>query len=300
MSTTMTKERPILFSGPMVRAILEGRKTQTRRVVKPPAEQGRDRDGEACGPMVYDLSRATADHGFPTDDTGEVLPMHRWSKGSDPAPESMYRNHYLHVPFKHPHDSWSAKGDDPRARVYAPWAAGDRLFVRESWGIIQPTHGTGRGTNMDPWFVYRADAEKPSWEGGTFEFSGWRPSIHMPRKASRLTLEIECVRVERVQDISEADAIAEGLPHQDGNADEPRACWLWRGRGYHGAGFDTHGGRTYHTPSGQDGRGRCNCAVGGPTPAQCAYRELWDSINGEGSWNANPWVWVLDFRRVDA
>jgi hypothetical protein len=158
-TTTDTRERPILFSGPMIRAILDGKKTQTRRVIKPqPANvwtEARMDNGVAC-------------FGAP------------WVKGI----------HVMSCPYG---------------------KAGDRLWVRETWGLsaVIPmgfqrsaidAHGVtlARGD-----LAYRADEPSGRW--------CWRPSIHMPRWASRLTLEIVDVRVERVTDITPSDAYAEGI-----------------------------------------------------------------------------------------
>ena len=173
-------ERPILFSGPMVRALLDGRKTQTRRVVKPQPDAA-----------LGDLPGAAWNAGF--------------------------------------------------VNVSCPYGApGDTLWARETWG---PFEGG---------FIYRAD-EGPNVKP---DDGRWHPSIHMPRWASRLTLHIKSVRVERLQEISEADALAEGctakLAEEAPALDEAR----------------------------QD------------------FRELWESINGPGSWDANPWVWVVEFKRV--
>lgn len=99
---------------------------------------------------------------------------------------------------------------------------------------------------------------RASWDG--HDMVGWKPSIHMPRWASRITLEVTGVRIERLQDISEADARAEGIEQS-----ERTGGWL---------------------PG--------NCAA-----PEWAFRELWESINGAGSWNANPWVWVVEFRRIE-
>jgi len=156
------KERPILFSGPMVRAILDGRKTQTRRPVKP--------QPFVATPSMFDVSKC---------------------------------------PIGQP---------------------GDRLWVRETWT---------KNTNGVVW--YRADRHPIA--GGL-----WRPSIHMPRWASRITLEITRVWVERVQDIMEDGAIREGMVRVD----------------------------------------RCS-------PFQM-FRDTWQSIYG--TWDANPWVWAVEFRRT--
>jgi len=194
------KERPILFSGPMVRAILAGTKTQTRRTVKPQPDH--------C-------------HKFP--DTG-LLPQ---------------------------------IGD---REIKCPYGApGDRLWVRETWCYF----GAG-----DSHIGYRAtDEDRLSPDA----FDKWRPSIHMFRRMSRIDLEIVSVRVERLNDISEADAIAEGvheLPLQKG---EPGAWWTG----------DTSKGAMLHAR----------------TPVD-AYRKLWTEINGLESWPSNPHVWVVEFRRV--
>jgi hypothetical protein len=228
MSATMVRERPILFSGAMVRALLAGTKTQTRRVVK--------------------LPRALAKAGATMDGA--------WADGPSPfAPGA-----YLHV-HKPSDDTWH--------RVYSPYGyAGDRLYVRESWLPDAPRDATWADTEFfgckdaplsliprryrTPQYVlYRA-----TWDGSDLR---WRPSIHMPRWASRISLELTGVRVERVQDIREADAIAEGC----------KRSGIFRQES---------------------------------TTARGRYRELWDSLNkarGYG-WDVNPWVWVLEFRRVEA
>lgn len=120
---------------------------------------------------------------------------------------------------------------------------GDRLWVRETW-----TPGT-QGT-----VIYRA-----AYSNG-HEFKGWKPSIHMPRWASRITLEVVSVRVERLQDISEEDAWAEGIPKEFCEPGKSCTC--------------------ESNPVGK-------------------YADLWESINGPGSWDANPYVWVVEFRKLD-
>ena len=154
------KERPILFSGPMVRAILDGRKTMTRRVVRLRA--------------------------------GEIA-----HEGGDGR---------LHAVAN---TTW---GDCIERVIQCPYGVpGDMLWVRETWASDVDGCPAGLG--------YRADHLDPRGDGPANPMR-WRPSIHMPRWASRLTLEITAVRVERLQDISEADARAEGCPAEcpDGNA----------------------------------------------------------------------------------
>lgn len=228
------KERPILFSGAMVRALLDGRKTQTRRVVKPQPPGGTayvivDEDPFGKGALCIN-SLGVDGRGGPIP--GEI-------------------------------DAW---------RTCPYGTIGDRLWVRETFFDNNPGE-----RDMEQVF-YRADGE-PDFDGEsiTRDGPGWTPSIHMPRWASRLTLEITGVRVERVQDISEADARAEGI------YECVSGFWWYDPRTQN----DLH--RDRPTPEGFTGG-----AVG-------AYRDLWDSINGARpgcSWADNPFVWVLEFRRV--
>ncbi len=221
-----TKERPILFSGPMVRALLDGRKTQTRRVVKP-------------------------------------QPSKLWGQGVMQSGPKRGR-FCAHAAFE---------GADARADMYIPspyGVPGDRLWVRETWA---PAEAPTRDGDTVDYALYRADPMYDSMQPGDFGWS-WKPSIHMPRWASRLTLELTDVRVERVQDISEEDAKAEGAE-----------CLYLRvptlSAMRHG-----HGG-WMHEPS-KSHRG--------------GFAFLWDSINtkrGYG-WDANPFCWALTFRVLDA
>lgn len=203
------KERPILFSAPMVRALLAGSKTQTRRVLK-----------QATG-----LSLSVC-----MDEAAPGVAALSWLHGDGPG-------HDVHEHIE---------------RVRCPYGQpGDRLWVREAWGLWQQPFD-----HESHDVVYRADVDRP-------EPKRWRPSIHMPRWASRILLEVTDVRVERLQDISEADAIAEGIvPFGDG-------------------GFVS------------DDDGRCYGAT-----ARQSYAYLWESINGADSWAANPWAWVVSFRNV--
>jgi hypothetical protein len=211
-------ERPLLFSAPMVRALLAGTKTQTRRVVKsaePIAKLGSSAD--------WDRFKAHPD--MPTPSivllTNRGLPF------------------TLPCPYGKP---------------------GDRLWVRESgWERPERTPAMMR-EGADTWapYYYAADGE----DGEQLRAWGFkaRPSIHMPRWASRILLEVVGVHVERLQDISERDAEAEGAQPNDG---------------YAGPASDRQKGW------------------------RDAYRKLWLTINGPESWATNPWVWVVDFRRVE-
>lgn len=195
------KERPILFSAPMVRAILDGRKTQTRRVIK--------------GKGTWSVEDA--------DDFSN----RKW-----PGYEDEY-------------GTWT---DMP-----CPYGQpGDRLWVRETWAC----------NPYDQTTWYRANDDlPPRREYGPI---GWKPSIHMPRWASRITLEVVRVRVERLQDISEQDAIAEGVKVFQDAIIEP-----------------------YSNPPKRM-----------ELTAVHYFADLWNKINGHGSWDANPWVWVVDFKTL--
>lgn len=221
------RERPILFSAPMVRAILAGTKTQTRRVVKPQPTHP-----HFGGRLPFMLV---------PDDEGEDLYLHSSCLG---------------------------------AAIRCPYGApGDRLWVREAWMDLQGTGVEARDRNGKlTRYAYAADTPPGSYGDECRKDFGlkWRPSIHMPRAASRITLEITGVRVERLQDISEADAVAEGVER------------VVVGDGW----------RHYTDPASE---------LAGPIPHASAlgsYRSLWESINGPGSWDANPWVWVVEFQRV--
>lgn len=207
------KEHPILFSAPMVRAILEGRKTQTRRVVR------------AGYRSIYDGKVTPADHDDDLfrDDLGRMC---KWVS-------SNHDFEFIRCPYGQP---------------------GDRLWVRETWAVNPYT----------PEVRYRATDEL--FDTNEYGPLTWRPSIHMPRALSRILLEVTAVRVERLNDISEADAKAEGAIYHDG-----------RGTGHSGW---RHDYKDVHAN------------------ARSSFARLWKEINGPGSWAANPWVWVVSFRRV--
>ena len=209
------KESPILFSGPMVRALLDGTKTQTRRVVK-----------------------------FPKDSVLEEISI-PWMRPTVWLPDRQ-ESVLMDCPYGKP---------------------GDRLWVRECWS----SDFAGHYPHDRVW--YRADDHKYhdidvrdgvrgiySPESDEFVPFRWHPSIHMPRAACRLVLEIVSIRVERLNDITDDDARAEGV------AEWSRGVMTERER---------------HEICRQDG-----------------FRMLWESINGVGSWATNPWVWVVEFRRA--
>lgn len=213
-------ERPILMSAPMVRAILAGTKTQTRRVVK-----------QATGPS---LSVDCSDDGV-----AELS----WLWGDGPGYD-------VHETIK---------------RVSCPYGQpGDRLWVREAWQSELRWDWTAPRDIPpgSPIYFDFYDESVPACAGKK------RPSIHMPRWASRITLEVTGVRVERLQDISRADAIAEGVrPLVD--SDGPNYWTVDTGFG----------------------------SLNAPTAQHC-YELLWNWINGPESWDANPWVWVIEFKRI--
>jgi hypothetical protein len=228
------RERPILLNAEMVRAVLDGRKTQTRRMLTP--RQLKMIDAAAS--------------------IGECYPLESGLQHENS--QSYYRE-------------WCPFG-----------AVGDRLWVRETFATLGNEDGCPidwndnlvKGGGQEAARIYRASCEqrpgnyglwsipddafwKPHTENMHYEGT-WVPSIHMPRWASRITLEITGVRVERLQDISDSDAKAEG-------------CWYGRGGG------------------------EPDFAV---SPAD-HFPTLWASIYGEESWQANPWVWVIEFKRLD-
>ena len=195
-------EKPILMSAPMVRAILDGRKTETRRIINPqPTPTG--------GGYIYN---------------------------------GLFDSDELFIKLRCPYG-----------------IIGSHLWVWETFarlhdGLLQhldPEPDNGEPFNNGWSTAFRADGEPANWE---HYGQHWKPSIFMPRKLSRITLEITSVRVERLQDIFEADAKAEGV--------------------------------------------RLNSMTHWATEARDAFKTLWEEINGIKSWKQNPYVWVLEFKRI--
>jgi len=195
-----SKEKPIIMSSPMVRAILDGHKSVTRRVIKP---------------------------------------------------QPNWRNTYLWTPLSNGRWINGCIAAGTQTEWKCPYQIGQILWVRETWAIDEDDQIV---------IFYRATDNETCG-------NPWRPSIHMPRKASRITLEITDIRVERVQEISEKDARSEGII--DGgclNCGESEPCG-------------------------------CNS----PQPdARDAFIYLWNSINEKHGfgWHLNPWVWVITFKRI--
>lgn len=207
------KEYPIIFSTPMVQAILDNRKTQTRRVIK----------------NFNDI-------------------IHDWDK-NDPTYGPFFENGY---------------GESVKTVDVCPYGkTGDRLWVRETWAYINNS-GFGVGSYIE----YKADKPTAKYPGewpedeakGNPDAPKWKPSIHMSRWASRITLEITNIRTERLQNITYAEVIAEGFTHL--LTDEQQTDGAHRREGVE------------------------------------VFGRFWDSINGKKHpWDSNPWVWVIDFKK---
>lgn len=218
------KERPILFSGEMVCAILAGRKTQTRRIVKPQ-------------PVMHDFGPGGIKPAF--------MPPHITNGFLAVGVETMLLDNCAYLknpPYVVGFKLWVKEThrfpskENPRVRV-------EYRADMSSWGIAD-SHDVSTNTVV-------ADAKLFPARANEYSKQPWRPSIFMPRWASRLALEVVGVRVERLNDISPADCRAEGEPAK-------------------------------------------NTDVG----VRYGYGQLWEKINGAGSWAENPWVWVIEFRRL--
>lgn len=223
----MTKDRPILFSGAMVRAVLDGRKTQTRRIVKLPHNN----------PLgVWEPTTMGGENGGRTA-AGETVPLQA--------------------------AIWHTRTGD--CLISPHGQPGDHLWVRETHRAVypqDPTYNGGEPIEYDYRATYRPGDR-------LCDPTRWTPSIHMPRAACRLVLGVTGVRVERLNDCSFDDALAKGIPDYRQLLSEE--C----GQG--------------------ESMGECARRLKWP---QRQYALLWDQINGAGAWEANPWVWVVEFRRV--
>lgn len=246
-------EKPILFSGPMVSAILEGRKTMTRRVMKPqpradytlsPLMKAKEYLGpRMCGKMgCYVTGQLDWTFFCPAYQPGD----HLWVKEN-------YQ--------------------------YADWTEDGLPFIRyQADGAIRGPLTPSEDMADRVWAIWEelSDPDNRAIDGKSADRK-WRPSIFMPKWAARIWLEVTDVRAERLQDISEEDAIAEGVaPHLEGWYPYGRAILFWKG-------------------------------ARADVPAQCcvnakdSFEGLWDSLNAKRGfpWSANPWVWAYTFRRVE-
>jgi hypothetical protein len=217
------KEHPILFSTKMIQAILEGKKNQTRRVIKSP------RNKEVYGFRI-----------------------------------NMNMDGSCKYPVAINEEERSLEGT---INMKCPYGKiDDILWVRETWQHTKCLNLSPDDENYG--YIYRASENGREFENNMEEWI-WKPSIFMPKEACRIKLKIKNIRVERLQDISEDDSINEGIQkHEDAyrtNFRQPEA-------------------KSY--------------LDGYTWTAQESYKTLWDKINGIGSWNKNPWVWVINFEKI--
>ena len=211
-------EKPILFSATMVRAILDGRKTQTRRIMKP----------QPVGPVFVATDPETPRYCLPYNETltmGELA---------------------MRCPYGQPGDRLWVR-ETCRAEELPSGLDGVRYLADDCFIPIENTEAAS-----DAWLSLAAYGQRLSGHQKYRKVS----AIHMPRWASRITLEITGIHVERLQDISESDALAEGIDPKFPQDEQVANAAMMR------------------------------------------YADIWESINGPGSWAANPWVWVVEFRRM--
>jgi hypothetical protein len=231
------KERPILFQGAMVRALLDGSKTQTRRVVKdlPP----------------WEITEICSDAGG----TGKWMP-----NGPSPSGRGMSAGHWRDCPYGRPGDRlWVRE----TFLAYGRWETRySEKKKRDEWHFIDMT------LECDRIYQYAADNPDVPLAKGRGGTPGWwtRPAIFMPRHACRIQRDIVSVRAERLNDCNAADAMAEGCTKNHNG-------YYWGGP---------------HPVSGTKQM----------ATARKAYCDLWESINGAGSWDVNPFVWAITFKRV--
>jgi hypothetical protein len=241
-------EHGMLYSEPMVIALLDGSKTQTRRMMKPQPH-------EFWSPAGY----------------GE---LHAFDKNGDLNPDNVI--------------GWGVVNEDGDQGYPCPYGQpGHRIWVRETFLAYgrwetrfsakkarDEWHFVDMTLECDRRYQYAADnPDVPLAKGRGGALPGWytRPAIFMPRAASRILLEIVSIRVERLHDLSEVDAIAEGIEQMPCEVPNTR---LWR---------------NYRPENGW-------------TPRVCipqnSFHSLWEVINGEDSWLSNPWCWAVEFKRV--
>ena len=259
----MPKQTPILFSTPMVQAILDGRKLQTIRVVKPQPEEMHSNYPIPVNDFVKDLETlnakglcnissrgATKGMAIPDCPYGQIGDL-LWVRETTKVGAWDHEENTVAFDYK----------ASPEL-TKTPWVQfdDDEKFIELTDKLIKKLDKLGIEPNVDEeneCFTYK-------WEPGQSPFK-WTPAIHMPKAACRIWLEITDIKIERLKDISEEDAIAEGIYEIE----------------YKGISFNFSGGNPtgYAKPTG-------------------AFNALWESINGKDSWELNPWVWVITFKKV--
>lgn len=247
---TSSKERPILFSAPMVKSILEGRKTQTRRVVKCP------------------------------DDTIDI----QYVEESETFPKGLY-------------SGWVINCSAPlRLPIKCPYGEiGDRLWVRETWqGYRQVNIEYDEWEEMESPKDRHDDFYSPVYKADKKNFpEKWLPSIHMPRAYSRILLEIIDIRIERLQDICEGDALEEGIEWtKTGDHFEGDVM-------YHCKNYMAEGKVVYAASENEDlDEDLLDTEVA--IDPESSFKSLWQSINKKPgtTWEENPFVWVIEFERI--
>ena len=220
------REHPIIFSTPMVQAILDGNKTQTRRVIKP---QPNNEYG-----IVY-----TTIEGFQCAPPGEQI--------------------------------WGETEEGESFQIKPKYEKGDLLWVKETWSTMPYGQCSDGSVNLE--YAYKADGSLGNFPEITIakNLDKWKPSIHMPREAARLFLEVKSVRVERLKNITQDDLRKEGVMKMFEKADMSELC-IWR-----------------------------DCVSAIERINKKVFSRYWDSLNAKRgySWESNPWVFVYKFIRVE-
>lgn len=255
--------KPILFSTPMVQAILDGRKTMTRRVVKENNKMEQITLDRLCGICGF-FDQETMNYGCTHKECGETV--------EDINGKEHGRCFSWSCPFG---QEWGYESDcessfdgDTYMNIPIPsYQVGDVLWVRETWTYGRVVVESDEYGKSEFWLeqtqkeedekciFYKADMDEAIREGISFEDVFWKPSIFMPKEACRIFLRVTNVRVERLQDMPHDDVYAEGFPDD----------------------FYKKGGKNFRH----------------------WFVDLWNSINGKGAWEANPFVFVYEFQRVE-
>lgn len=245
------KERPILFSTPMVRAILEGRKTQTRRIIKP--------QYEVSGSIWTSIKTKTWMHQSKIENCESLLKVCPYGQVGD----ILWVRETWQVVFELEYDHHAMDGSCVNIREWIP----NFDSVEKTCVGLSSEWSCASMPERNKYYVYMTSDIQ--FIDGKHKLK-WKPSIFMPKAASRIKLEITDIRVERLCDITEKDAISEGIEYKEWK-NGPVNC-----NGYK----DYSGGGVYF-----------------PRPI-ASYYSLWESINGKGSWEKNPFVWVITFNRI--